>query len=99
MAASNSNSFDNRLGWTVGAIVVGIVTWVLFFDSHSLLKRYYWQQELESLTQENKRLRTDIERLQTKLDKPLPDSVVERIAREEYGMKQPGETIYQIEFE
>lgn len=97
MAASNSNGSDNRLGWVIGAILVGIVTWVLFFDSHSLLKRYYWQQELESLTQQNKRLRSDIERLQTKLDKPLPDSVVERIAREEYGMKRPGETIYQIE--
>lgn len=68
----------------------------MFFDSHSLLKRYYWQQELESLQQENTQLQSEIQRFRTKLDRPLPDSVVERIAREEYGMKRPGETVYRI---
>lgn len=97
MAASDSSESTNRFSWAVGIVVAAVCVWVLFFDSHSVLKRYYWHQELETLNRENAQLRQDIERLRAKLDKPLADSVVERIAREEYGMKRPGETIYQIE--
>jgi cell division protein FtsB len=42
-------------------------------------------------------LRQQIDALEKKLGEPLPDAVVERIAREEYGMKRPGETVYPIE--
>jgi cell division protein FtsB len=77
--------------------VAGVLVWVLFFDSHSLWQRYQWHQSLETTKHENKKLRTEIKRLRAKLDRPLTDSLVERIAREEYGMKRPGETIYRIE--
>lgn len=96
MPSPNSGASSNRLRWIVGLLLAGGLTWVMFFDSHSLLKRYYWQQELESLQQENTQLQSEIQRFRTKLDRPLPDSVVERIAREEYGMKRPGETVYRI---
>jgi cell division protein FtsB len=78
-----------------GAVVLGL--WLLFFDSHSLLQRYRWHQELEQVSEENRQLRLQIQQLETKLDQPLSDEVVERIAREQYGMKRPGETIYRIE--
>lgn len=96
MPAPDPNSSSARFRWVVGLLLAGVLTWVLFFDSHSVLRRYSWQQELESLRKENAELRQNIERLRTKLDRPLPDSVVARIAREEYGMKRPGETIYRI---
>lgn len=96
---SASDSTATRFRWAIGLFLAGVLVWVLFFDSHSLLQRYYWQQELDVRTEENAELRADIERLRKKLDRPLPDSVVERIAREEYGMKRPGETIYRIESE
>lgn len=99
MASSDSNDTTSRFWWAISVVLAGVFIWVLFFDSHSLLKRYYWHRELQSLNQENARLRSDIQRLRIKLDQPLPDSVVERIAREEYGMKRPGETIYRIERE
>jgi cell division protein FtsB len=83
--------------WIVGAVAVVLLVWITFFDSHSLLRRYQWHQELEQLTQENERLRQDIQRLETKLDQPLSDDTVEEIAREEYGMKRPGETVYRVE--
>lgn len=82
--------------WILGGLATALLVWVLFFDSHSLLKRYQWHQELDALTQENAELRRDIERLQSQLERPLPDRVVERIAREEYGMKRPGETVYHV---
>jgi cell division protein FtsB len=78
-------------------LAAGILVWVAFFDSHSLWQRYRWHQELETLRHENAELQQEIERLQTQLDRPLSDSLVERIARQQYGMKRPGETIYRIE--
>jgi cell division protein FtsB len=99
MGTPNPSGSRSRVWWGVGVFLAGVFVWVLFFDSHSLLRRYYWQQELEATTRENAALREDIKRLRTQLDRPLSDSVVERIAREEYGMKRPDETIYRIESE
>lgn len=101
MAASDpeDSSSSQRLRWIIGILLAGVLIWVTFFDSHSLLRRYQWHQERDALEQENEKLRTRIRRLRKKLDRPLPDSVVERIAREEHGMKRPDETIYRIESE
>lgn len=96
MSTSDSDSSASRLRWVIALLLAGVLVWVLFFDSHSLLRRYYWQEELETLKQENAELRSDIQRLRKQLDSPLSDSLVERIAREEYGMKRPGETIYRV---
>lgn len=82
--------------WLLGAIVVVLGLWLLFFDSHSLLQRYRWHQDLEQVMQENDRLRRDIQQLETRLQQPLSDDAVERIARERYGMQRPGETIYRV---
>lgn len=97
MDTSDPSGSPSRVWWGLGVFLAGVFVWVLFFDSHSLLQRYYWQQELEATQRENATLREDIERLRTQLDRPLSDNAVERIAREEYGMKQPDETIYRIE--
>ncbi len=88
---------DRRIRWGIGVFLAGVLIWILFFDSHSLWQRYQWHQELEATKQENTTLRKEIKRLRTQLDRPLSDSAVARIAREEYGMKRPGETIYRIE--
>ena len=97
MSSSDSALSDPRVRWGIGVFLTGVLVWVLFFDSHSLWQRYRWHQELEATKQENAELRKEIERLRAKLDRPLSDSAVARIAREEYGMKKPGETIYRIE--
>ncbi len=85
-------------GLLIGAAAL-LVIWITFFDSHSLLNRYQWHQEYEHLSAENERLQKQVETLERKLDQPLSDEVVERIAREEYGMKRPDETVYPIESE
>jgi len=97
MSGSSSPRSTNRLRWGLGVLAAGIVVWVAFFDSHSLWQRYRWQQELETLQHENVELQQEIERLRTQLDRPLSDSLVERIARQQYGMKRPNETIYRID--
>jgi len=82
--------------WLLGGLIGTLLIWITFFDSHSLLRRYRWSQELDSLQQENQALQTEINRLEKKLEQPLSDRAVERIAREQYGMKRPNETIYRL---
>jgi cell division protein FtsB len=97
MPANKSNGDWGRWLLAIGAALV--LVWVAFFDSHSLIKRIRWHHEHEHLSAENERLRQQIETLQYKLQQPLSDDVVERIAREAYGMRRPNETVYPIEHE
>lgn len=99
MSPSPSSSGGGLRWWLVGGAACAVFVWIGFFDSHSLLRRYRWHQEHDRLTEENERLRNDIQQLRHQLDRPLSDSLVERIAREEYGMKRPDETVYRLKDE
>jgi cell division protein FtsB len=85
--------------WVIGGVLCAIFVWIAFFDSHSLLRRYQWHREHDRLAAENQALQQEIQRLREQLDRPLTDSLVERIAREEYGMKRPDETVYRLKEE
>lgn len=85
------------LSWLFAAAIGGLVLWILFFDSHSVMNRVLWHYEYQTLSEENEALREDIRSLEDQLEEPLSDEAVERMAREEYGMVRPGETIYRIE--
>jgi len=91
---SSHRTFFRFLG---GLFLIGTLVWIAFFDSHSLVKRYRWHQELDALKTENDSLRRDIRNLQRRLDRPLSDSAVQHIAREQYGMKRPDEDVYRVE--
>jgi cell division protein FtsB len=97
MTVSLPPSSTSLIRWMAGGAALLLLVWITFFDSHSLLRRYQWHQELDRLTRENQQLREDIRRLERKLDRPLSDKDVEEIAREQYGMKRPGETVYRLE--
>ena len=96
--ASSTGLFSRRTRkrlFIAGLVLLGL--WLLFFDSHSLVKRYTWHQELDQLRQENKVLEQRINELDRTLEEGLSAEDVERIAREEYGMRRPGETVYRLE--
>jgi len=97
MNVSLPTSSTSIVRWLAAGLAALLLIWITFFDSHSLLRRYQWHQELERLTKENQRLQEDIRRLESQIDRPLSDETVEEIAREEYGMKRPGETVYRME--
>ena len=101
MAASPSSKTDTprrRLQGPLLVVAVLLATlWITFFDSHSLIKRVRWHQEMTRLTEENEALRHEIDLLEERLAVPLSDEVIEKIAREEYGMRRPGETVYRVE--
>ena len=81
----------------LAAVLVVGALWVAFFDSHSLARRLGWHAEQARLSEENEALRRDIERLEAGLAVPISDELIEQIAREQYGMRRPGETIYRVE--
>lgn len=83
--------------WSLVATLTALAIWLTFFDSHSILKRVRWHQDHKALTQENAHLQARIEALEKQLDAGISDAMVERIAREQYGMHRPGETVYRIQ--
>ena len=81
----------------LGAALVGLALWVAFFDSHSILRRVGYARELDRLSVENEQLATENERLSARIERGLDDETLERVAREEYGMRRPGERVYRVE--
>ena len=85
-----------RKGLLVSALLF-LIAWVAFFDSHSLVKRWTWHRQAVELERQNEALRAEIEALRRQLDAGLSDEAIEQLARERYGMRKPGETVYLIE--
>lgn len=79
----------------VSLLVVGV--WLAFFDSHSFARRIAWHQEARQLSAENESLRAEIEKLDEQVEEAQTDEMVEKIAREQYGMRRPGERVYRVE--
>lgn len=80
----------------LSGIAAFFLIWVAFFDSHSLYKRFTWSQEASKLAVENQYLEDQIKELEHQLSTELPDEVIEQLARERYGMRKQGETVYPI---
>lgn len=80
----------------IGLMFAGLL-WFTWFDSYSLVRRAKWQREYEELVEENMQLRSEIAELQSMLEDPPSDETIEKIAREQYGMRRDGETVYRIE--
>lgn len=76
-----------------------LVGWLAFFDSHSLLRRASYYHDLRRVTAENERLRAENADLAGRVQAGLSDATVEKVAREQYGMRRAGETIYRVETE
>ena len=77
--------------------LLGAAMWFIWFDSYSLVRRTRWQREHAQLQEENARLKEEIAMLQSQLEAPPSDETIERIAREQYGMRREDETVYRVE--
>ena len=94
LSLPSSPPVRRRIGLLALAAVLG---WLAFFDSHSLLRRAQYTYEVHRLRSENERLEAENERLARQVRTGLSDATVERVAREQYGMRRPGETVYRTE--
>jgi cell division protein FtsB len=91
----------NPLRWSKSflMIVLGgfVLIWFTFIDTYSIWTRFELNQRYDNLTEKTEQLEADTEQLKQKIDNLSNDPVLlERIAREEYGMKKEGEMIYKI---
>ena len=76
--------------------VVALGLWVAFLDSHSLVRRALYARDLGRIEAENETLRRENAVLQASIDAGLDAETVEKVAREQYGMRRPGETVYRV---
>lgn len=89
----SNQAFRKKAIW----IAFGLVfIWVGFFDSHSIYKRLSWHREAQLIEAENLELQREIERLDRQLEVDVSDEIIEQLAREQYGMRKEGETVYPI---
>ena len=91
----------NPLRWRKSflALIMGgvLFIWFAFFDTYSIWTRIQLNQRMDDLQTKKKELRQKTIILKDKIEDLETDpSLLERIAREEYGMKKEGETIYKI---
>ncbi|MEX0685777.1 MAG: septum formation initiator family protein [Balneolales bacterium] len=91
------NPFRWKKTYLMGLLGVFLVVWFGFLDSYSLYTRYQLNKEKKELIQSTDKLRSESKILEAKIKaietNPL---VLEKIAREDYGMRKPGETVYRI---
>ena len=71
--------------------------WFLFIDTYSLLTKYQLDSKKEDLIERTAELERKTAELEQKI-KELENNpdLLEKIAREEYGMRKPGETVYRV---
>ena len=91
----------NPLRWKksflIGVLFVLSVVWFVFFDTYSLLTRYQLSQRQTDLVSKTATLKQETELLEQKINRLRNDTaLIEQIAREQYGMRKPGETVYKI---
>lgn len=80
-------------------IVLGgfIIVWFAFIDTYSLWTRFTLSQQKADLKEKTERLKAETAELKQKIEDLKNDpALLERIAREEYGMKKEGEKVYKI---
>lgn len=76
---------------------VSLVVWFGFLDTYSVLTRYQLDAQRQELISKTQQMRAEIIELDEKIDdlESNPE-LLEKIAREEYGMRRNGEIVYRI---
>ncbi len=91
----------NPLNWRKSflLLILGgfIFVWFAFIDTYSLWTRYQLSERKEDLKEKTRQLETETTELRHKIENLRSDSaLLERIAREEYGMRKKGDVVYKI---
>ncbi len=86
-----------RRSFLLWLLIGFIVLWFGFLDTYSVWTRYQLEREKKELINETKLLHEKTQELEYEIDQLDNDpQLLERIARERYGMRKPGENVYRI---
>jgi cell division protein FtsB len=97
MSLQSFNPLRWRKSFLLLVLVAVTVVWVAFFDTYSIHTRISMAQQKADLEAEIERMNAAIDQLDQNIDELNGDpALLEKIAREEYGMRKPGETVYRI---
>ena|SRR5690554_6120007 len=96
--------FLNPLRWKKSFLVIllstFVIIWFTFIDTYSLKTHWDLQSKKKELQQKTADFQKESEELKEKIEKlKSDDALLEKIAREEYGMRKPGETVYKVKRE
>ncbi len=98
MKLNHFNSFRWKRSWLVGLLISFVTFWFLFFDTHSLLTKIQLENQKKELIERTQDYEKQTAELEEKIGNIQKNpELLERIVREEYGMKKPNETVYRIE--
>ena len=91
----------NPLRWNKTILIVllagFIAIWFSFIDVYSISTRWELSKQKTELVQKTEELHQKSEQLKVKIESLENDpALLEKIAREQYGMRKPGETVYKI---
>jgi len=94
-------SFLNPIHWKKSVLVLllsaFVLIWFGFIDSYSFLTRIELYNQKNDLKNKIEQLNTSTKNLEAKINNLNEDAqLLEKIAREEYGMRKPGETVYKV---
>lgn len=86
-----------RKSFLITLLVLFLVIWFGFLDTYSVWSRYELSRRKENLIEKTAELKEKTKELDQKI-KNLKNNtqLIEKIAREEYGMRRKGETVYRI---
>jgi cell division protein DivIC len=86
-----------RKKWIYGIIAILVLYFVLFSDS-GVITRFSLESEKTELKEKISKAKKETDSLKHRIDELKTNELeIERVAREKYGMKKKGETIYIIE--
>ncbi len=91
----------NPLRWKrsilAGTLVGFIAIWFLFIDTYSVFTRVQLNFKKDELIEKTEDYRQQTAELEKKIEELKKDpDLLEKIAREEYGMRKPDEKVYRI---
>ena len=92
-------SFRKQNAYRLAYISIGVLFlfWIIFLDSHSWLTHQELNTEIETLQQRKKNLQKSITKDRKTIEQLNNLDSLEKFAREQYGHKKEGETIFIIE--
>jgi len=98
MEKKSLRSLRWKRSWILWLLTAFIAVWFLFFDTYSVMTKLKLERQKKDLIERTENYRQLTAELDSKIEslENNPD-LIEKIAREDYGMRKPNETVYIIQ--